>query len=113
VSFESRLTDNGFVDQICRQWRRGNAANASRSGCASVSIAATFGWDRPSIVVTSRNCFSMCSRSGWAKIVRMIDATISWDPFGTTARTLRMKWTRHLCQPAPWNTVAMAFFNPV
>jgi hypothetical protein len=62
--------------------------------------------------VTSANCFSMCSRSGWAKIVRMIEATISWDPFGTIESTLRMKWTRHLCQLAPWNTVPIAFFKP-
>jgi len=113
VSLESRLTDSGFVDQICRQCCLGNAAKASRSGCASTSIAATLGWDRASIVVTSRNCFSMCSRSGWAKMVRMIEATMSWDPFGITARTLRMKCTRHRCQPAPWNTVPMAFFKPV
>jgi hypothetical protein len=42
-----------------------------------------------------------------------IEATISCDPFGTTARTLRMKCTRQRCQPAPWNTVPMAFFSPV
>ena len=36
---------SGFVDQICRQCRCGNPAKASRSGRASSSIAATFGWD--------------------------------------------------------------------
>ena len=49
--------DSGFVDQIWRQWRRGNAAKARRSASASVSITATFGWDRASMVVTSANCF--------------------------------------------------------
>ena len=63
-------------------------------------------------MVTSVNCFSMCSRSGWAKIVRMIEGTMSWEPFGTTERALRMKWTRHRCQDAPWNTVPIAFFKP-
>jgi hypothetical protein len=28
-------------------WRYGNSAKATRSDCASVSIAATFGWERP------------------------------------------------------------------
>jgi hypothetical protein len=49
--------------------------------------------------LTSRNCFSMCSPSGCAKMVRMIGATISCDPFGTTAGTLRMKCTRQRRQP--------------
>ena len=44
---------NGFVDQICRQCLCGNDANARRSCWASSSMTATFGWERPSIVVTS------------------------------------------------------------
>ena len=63
-------------------------------------------------MVTSVNWAWMCSRSGPAKIVRMIEATMSWLPFGTTECTLRMKWTRQRCQAAPWNTVPIAFFKP-
>ena len=59
------------------------------------------------------NCSATCSASGWAKIVRTAAATISWLPFGTTARTLRMKCTRHRCQAAPMNTEAIAAFRPV
>ena len=43
----------------------------------------------------------------------MIEATISCEPFPTTARMLRMRWTRQRCQLAPRNTVPMAFFSPV
>jgi hypothetical protein len=37
---------------------------------------------------------------------------MSWDLFGTIDRTLRIKWIRHLCQDAPWNTVPVALFKP-
>jgi hypothetical protein len=50
---------------------------------------------------------------GWAKIVRMAAATISADPRGTRASTLRRKWTRQRCQPAPAMTAAMAALRPV
>jgi hypothetical protein len=45
---------------------------------------------------------------GWAKIVRIAAASISWEPSGTLASTLRMKWTRHRCQAAPIITAAIA-----
>ena len=47
------------------------------------------------------NCSRTCSASGWAKIVRIAAATISWLPLGTSASTLRMKCTRQRCQAAP------------
>ena len=59
------------------------------------------------------NCSCTCSASGWAKMVRIAAATISWLPFGTTASTLRMKWTRQRCQAAPSSTEAIADFRPV
>ena len=59
------------------------------------------------------NCSCTCSASGWAKIVRIAAATISALPLGTTARTLRMKCTRHRCQAAPSSTEAIAAFRPV
>ena len=68
---------------------------------------------RPSITAMTSNCSWTCSASGWAKMVRIAAATISWLPFGTTARTLRMKWTRHRCQVAPSSTEPIADFSPV
>ena len=59
------------------------------------------------------NCSWTCSASGWAKIVRIAAATISWLPLGTTASTLRMKCTRQRCQAAPMNTEPIAAFRPV
>ena len=57
-------------------------------------VAATFGSERPSMAVASRNCFSMCSQSGWATRVRIIEATMSCYPCGITAWTSRMKKRR-------------------
>ena len=54
-----------------------------------------------------------CSASGWAKIVRIAAATISAEPLGTWASTLRRKWTRQRCQAAPIITAAMACLRPV
>jgi len=54
-----------------------------------VSTAATFGWERSSIVVTSANSLAMCFASDWAKMLRMIEATMSRPAFGTATRTLR------------------------
>jgi hypothetical protein len=39
--------------------------------------------------------------SGWAKMVRMAAATISAEPLGTLARTLRRNWTRQRWTAAP------------
>jgi hypothetical protein len=59
---------------------------------------------------------SSCSRTaagpGWAKMVRMVAATISAEPFGTWASTLRRKCTRHRCQAAPRSTEPIAVFSP-
>lgn len=51
--------------------------------------------------------------SGWAKMVRMTAATMSWLVRGTMESTFLMKCTRQRCQAAPWKTVLMAFFRPV
>jgi hypothetical protein len=50
---------------------------------------------------------------GWAKTVRMAAATISAEPLGTLASTLRRKWTRQRCQLAPAMTAPMACLRPV
>ena len=54
------------------------------------------------------SCSATAAASGWAKIVRIAAATISAEPLGTWARTLRMKWTRQRCQAAPSITVPIA-----
>ena len=41
----SMTRSSGFVGQICRQYRCGNAANASTSCSASARIAATIRWE--------------------------------------------------------------------
>jgi lambda repressor-like predicted transcriptional regulator len=38
---------------------------------------------------------------GWAKMVRIVAATISAEPRGTWARTLRRNCTQHRCQDTP------------
>lgn len=43
-----------------------------------------------------------------AKMVRMVAATISPEPFSITAKTSRTKWTRQQCQAAPRKTVRIA-----
>lgn len=63
---------------------------------------------RASIVVTPVKWLRMCSRSNWAKTMRMIEEPMPWPPFGTTDSAMRMKWTRHRCQAKPWNTVPTA-----
>jgi hypothetical protein len=90
VSFESRLTDRGLLDQICRQCLGGNPQNASRSSRASWSIAAAFGWERSSMRVTSSNWAWTCFASGWAKMVRITLATISRLARGTMESTFRI-----------------------
>ena len=77
-SFPDDRFDGGLVDQICRQCRVGKARNARMSLRASSSIWVVFGCTR-SIIRTSSatNCASMCSASGRAKIVGMIEAAIS------------------------------------
>jgi len=53
------------------------------------------------------------ARPGWAKIVRMVAATISAWPLLTRARALRMKWTRQHCQLAPCIVVEIALMRPL
>jgi hypothetical protein len=79
----------------------------------SRSICSTFGNCSPSIVAMTSNCSRTCSASGWAKMVRIAAATISWVPLGTTAKALRMKCTRHRCHSAPISTERIACFSPV
>ena len=59
------------------------------------------------------NCSDTRAASGWANTVRIAAATISLLPLGTTASTLRMKWTRQRCQLEPMNTALMAALSPV
>ena len=49
---------------------------------------------------------------GWAKIVRIVVATIAEDALGTFVRTLRMKWTRQRCHVEPDMTWSMADISP-
>jgi hypothetical protein len=100
------------VLQIFFQWLTGKAANAVMSSLASRSIASTFGNCRPSIVAIVSSWSWTWAGPGWAKMVRIAAATISAEPLGTAARTLRRKWTRQRCQAAPSSTAAMAFFSP-
>ena len=58
------------------------------------------------------SCSATASRSGWAKIVQMAAATISAEPLGTRASTLRMKCTRQRCHPAPTITAPIAPLRP-
>ena len=95
VSFEYPPTDNGVVGHISSHWLTKSQAKASRSWRTSPSMVVTFGRDLPSLIVTSANCFSKRFRPGMAKILRLIEATISWDPFSTTAKVLRVKWTSY------------------
>lgn len=112
VSLEGRLTDSGLVDQIFFQRATGKSAKAVMSSAASRSIVSTLGNWRPSMVAMTSSCTRRCSASGWAKIVRTAAATISAEPLGTWARTLRRKCTRHRCQAAPSIIAAIAAFRP-
>jgi hypothetical protein len=67
--------------------REGVPVNARRSSWASRSIASTWGSCLPSIAAMTSNCSWTCSASGWAKMVRIAAATISWLPLGTTTST--------------------------
>ena len=51
----------------------------------------TLGSLRPSISAMTSTCSSTCSAAGRAEMAWMAAATISALPFGTTAKTLRMK----------------------
>ena len=69
---------SGLVLHNLRQWATGNAAKAVRSSRASASMVATLStWSATSAGVS------------WAKMVRMVTATISAEALGTRARALR------------------------
>src|SRR6185312_17355100 len=88
-----------FVLQIFFQCAAGKPVNANRSSAASRSIASTFVDWRPSIPAITPSCSRTCAASGWAKIVRIAAATISAEPFGTCASTLRRKCD---CKESMW-----------
>jgi hypothetical protein len=91
AAFDLFVESFGFVDQICRQCLGGKLQNARISARASWSILATLGWVRSSIRVTSSNWAWTCFASGWAKMVRMTAATMSWLARGTIESTFLMK----------------------
>ena len=49
------------------------------------------------MAATLSSCSVTSAPVGWAKMVRMAAATISAEPLGTRASTLRRKWTRQRC----------------
>jgi hypothetical protein len=81
------------------------------SSAASWSMASTLGNCRPSIPAMTLSCSRTCGGLGGAKMVRMVAATISAEPVGTCASTLRRKCTLHRCQAAPSSTEAIAAFE--
>ena len=104
---------SGLVDQIFFQCATGKLMNreqilgrVAEHGLALRGLPAEHPGDHPGLVTTM-------SALGWAKIVRTAAATISAEPFGTWARTLRRKCTRHRCHAAPSSTAAMACLSPV
>lgn len=82
------------------------------SSAASTSIASTLGNWRPSMAAMMPSWSRIWTGPGWAKMVRMVAATISADPLRTWPKTLRRKWTRHLCQAAPGSTEPIAALSP-
>ncbi|ETZ39107.1 hypothetical protein L839_4537 [Mycobacterium avium MAV_120809_2495] len=82
------------------------------SAAASRNMVSTLGNWRPSMPAMVSSCSRTCSASGWAKTVRIAAATISAEPLGTWASTLRRKCTRHRCQAAPISTASMALRSP-
>lgn len=89
ISLFSR--SSGLVDQIFFQWLTGKAAKAVTSPAASRSIVSTLGNCQPSIAAIVSSWSWTWPGLGWAKMVRIAAATISADPLGTCARTLRRK----------------------
>jgi hypothetical protein len=57
-------------------------------------MVATAGNLGASMAATLSTCSTTSALVGWAKMVRMAAATISAEPLGTLASTLRRKWTR-------------------
>ncbi len=73
----------GLVLRIFFQCPSGNAANAVMSSAASYSMISTLGNWRPSMAAMTSSCSQTPSEVGWAKMVRIVAATISAEPLGT------------------------------
>jgi hypothetical protein len=81
----------GLVLQIFFQWATGKLAQAVMSSDASRSMASTLGNWRPSMAAIVSSWSRTWTGLGWAKMARTAAATISADPLGTWASTLRKK----------------------
>jgi hypothetical protein len=90
------IRSSGLVDWIFFQCRSGKTANAVRSSFASSSICLTLGNWPPNMSATVSTWALTAIWPGWAKIVRIVAATISPASFGITPKTFRRKWTLHL-----------------
>ena len=69
--------------QIFFPYPSGKLAKAVMSSAASCSMASTVGNRRPSMAAITRSCSRTWAGAGWAKMVRMVAATISAEPLGT------------------------------
>lgn len=84
----------GLVDWIFFQCWRGRIADAVRSSFASRNISLTLGNCSPSMSATVSSWVRTSSVAGWAKMVRIVAATISPVPLGRCVKQLRRKCTR-------------------
>ena len=80
---------SGLVLHSLRQWATGTCRKAVRSSLASTSSAATAGNRGWSVVATLSTWSATSAGVSWAKMVRMVTATISAEALGTRARALR------------------------
>jgi hypothetical protein len=88
---------SGLVDQAFFQWLTGNEVKASSFSALLRNMISSLGNWRPSMSAITSSCSRTWWASRWAKIVRMAAATISAEPLGTLAKTLRRKCAR--CGP--------------
>jgi hypothetical protein len=88
---------NGFVLQIFFQWLGGKEVKASSFSALLRNMISSLGNRRSSMSAITSSCSRTWWASRWAKIVRMAAATISAEPLGTLAKTLRRKCAR--CGP--------------
>ena len=103
---------SGFVDQILRQCASGKPVNAQEVGLGVGEHRGDVGELRPQGGDDLVQLCGTAAASGWAKIVRTAAATMSPEPLGTLANTLRMKCTRQRCQAAPSITLSIAALRP-
>jgi hypothetical protein len=74
----------GLAGQIFFQFPTGNAAKAVMSWAASCSIASTLGnWRAEHASDDAELLADLRRAADWAKMVRMVAATISAEPLGT------------------------------